>query len=281
MTRRAEDLWRTWTHRPRVRSVARLPARAPRPGMPRGRRGTNTNRLAHAAPRRRAQEQTHSPASTVRTQPAQGLARTLEVHHPTRGQTDQQPGRTGAPRPGDVRSAAVPMRLSSSRLHLRNRPRAGAASAPARSRRLSCSGTPVASAFIAMGASGSLADFRGSTGEGPPPTPRQALAHRGQQRCSRWGSTPLRHSPQATGEGDPRSCGHTRLTGPRNPRSTRYLAAQHRKKGWLLQEVVKWRDRDLNPGHHDFQSCALPAELSRPWPRDASGWIAFRDRRRA
>ena len=175
MTRRAEDLWRTWTHRPRVRSVARLPARAPRPGTPRGRRGTNTNRLAHAAPRRRAQEQTHSPASTVRTQPAQGLARTLEVHHPTRGQTDQQPGRTGAPRPGDVRSAAVPMRLSSSRLHLRNRPRAGAASAPARSRRLSCSGTPVASAFIAMGASGSLADFRGSTGEGPPPTPDRRL----------------------------------------------------------------------------------------------------------
>ena len=91
MTRRAEDLWRTWTHRPRVRSVARLPARAPRPGTPRGRRGTNTNRLAHAAPRRRAQEQTHSPASTVRTQPAQGLARALDVHHPTRGQTDQQP----------------------------------------------------------------------------------------------------------------------------------------------------------------------------------------------
>jgi hypothetical protein len=125
MTRRAEDLWRTWTHRPHVRSVARLPARAPRPGTPPGRRDTNTNRLAHAARRRRAQEQTHSPASTLRKQPAQGLARALDVHHPTRGQTDQ-PGRTRAPRPGDVRSTVVPMRLSSSRLRLRNRPQASA-----------------------------------------------------------------------------------------------------------------------------------------------------------
>src|SRR5256885_9868986 len=26
---------------------------------------------------------------------------------------------------------------------------------------------------------------------------------------------------------------------------------------------VRWRDPDSNRGHHDFQSCALPAELSR------------------
>src|SRR5437763_15410006 len=25
-----------------------------------------------------------------------------------------------------------------------------------------------------------------------------------------------------------------------------------------------WRDPDSNRGHHDFQSCALPTELSRP-----------------
>jgi hypothetical protein len=27
--------------------------------------------------------------------------------------------------------------------------------------------------------------------------------------------------------------------------------------------LAKWRDPDSNRGHHDFQSCALPAELSR------------------
>src|SRR5205807_9103055 len=26
----------------------------------------------------------------------------------------------------------------------------------------------------------------------------------------------------------------------------------------------EWRDPDSNRGHHDFQSCALPTELSRP-----------------
>jgi hypothetical protein len=50
----------------------------------------------------------------------------------------------------------------------------------------------------------------------------------------------------------------------KEPCLTGYLAVQHRKKGGGLQEVLEWRDRDLNPGHHDFQSCALPAELSRP-----------------
>ncbi len=30
-----------------------------------------------------------------------------------------------------------------------------------------------------------------------------------------------------------------------------------------LLEDGKWRDPGSNRGHHDFQSCALPAELSR------------------
>ena len=42
-----------------------------------------------------------------------------------------------------------------------------------------------------------------------------------------------------------------------------------------LQAFRRWRDPDSNRGHHDFQSCALPTELSR---RD--GWIRVaRDRR--
>ncbi len=31
-----------------------------------------------------------------------------------------------------------------------------------------------------------------------------------------------------------------------------------------LQDFKEWRDPDSNRGHHDFQSCALPTELSRP-----------------
>ncbi len=30
-----------------------------------------------------------------------------------------------------------------------------------------------------------------------------------------------------------------------------------------LQDFLRWRDPDSNRGHHDFQSCALPTELSR------------------
>src|SRR4051812_45921575 len=30
-----------------------------------------------------------------------------------------------------------------------------------------------------------------------------------------------------------------------------------------MQVKRKWRDPDSNRGHHDFQSCALPTELSR------------------
>ena len=35
--------------------------------------------------------------------------------------------------------------------------------------------------------------------------------------------------------------------------------------GWsdLAAPLLKWRDPDSNRGHHDFQSCALPTELSR------------------
>src|SRR5215213_3094430 len=32
---------------------------------------------------------------------------------------------------------------------------------------------------------------------------------------------------------------------------------------WVLQVISEWRDPDSNRGHHDFQSCALPTELSR------------------
>ena len=35
-----------------------------------------------------------------------------------------------------------------------------------------------------------------------------------------------------------------------------------------MQGVPRWRDPDSNRGHHDFQSCALPTELSR-----RNGWI--------
>src|SRR5512132_2980079 len=31
----------------------------------------------------------------------------------------------------------------------------------------------------------------------------------------------------------------------------------------FLQAFCRWRDPDSNRGHHDFQSCALPTELSR------------------
>ena len=37
-----------------------------------------------------------------------------------------------------------------------------------------------------------------------------------------------------------------------------------------MQAFRRWRDPDLNRGHHDFQSCALPTELSRRWASDAS-----------
>ena len=35
------------------------------------------------------------------------------------------------------------------------------------------------------------------------------------------------------------------------------------RKGARLQALLPWRDPDSNWGHHDFQSCALPTELSR------------------
>ena len=54
------------------------------------------------------------------------------------------------------------------------------------------------------------------------------------------------------------------------PEKTRVGAETHNAKALYLQLkqeniglVRKWRDRDSNPGHHDFQSCALPTELSR------------------
>ncbi len=35
------------------------------------------------------------------------------------------------------------------------------------------------------------------------------------------------------------------------------------EKERVLQALLPWRDPDSNWGHHDFQSCALPTELSR------------------
>ncbi len=39
--------------------------------------------------------------------------------------------------------------------------------------------------------------------------------------------------------------------------------AESRPRAKELILLCVWRDPDLNRGHHDFQSCALPAELSR------------------
>jgi hypothetical protein len=40
-----------------------------------------------------------------------------------------------------------------------------------------------------------------------------------------------------------------------------------------INVLREWRDPDSNRGHHDFQSCALPTELSR---QGAVLWLAYR-----
>src|SRR5436189_6251740 len=40
-------------------------------------------------------------------------------------------------------------------------------------------------------------------------------------------------------------------------------AAEGTKKALITRAFAEWRDPDSNRGHHDFQSCALPTELSR------------------
>ena len=80
---RAEDLRRARprAHRPRVRRLARLPARAPRPRPAPGRDRADPDRTTAAARRRQPEEQAHPLAPPVRQQPAQGLARALDLHH--------------------------------------------------------------------------------------------------------------------------------------------------------------------------------------------------------
>jgi hypothetical protein len=62
------------------------------------------------------------------------------------------------------------------------------------------------------------------------------------------------------------------LTRCGTPRPFRVLATATRRASHLRLEnqvamrvcgVLRWRDPDSNRGHHDFQSCALPTELSR------------------
>ena len=54
--------------------------------------------LRRAARRRQPEEQAHPLASSVREQPAQGLARALDVRHPHGRRADQQSRRARAPR---------------------------------------------------------------------------------------------------------------------------------------------------------------------------------------
>ena len=74
--RRAEDLRRTRprAHRPGVRRVAGLQARAPRPRPAQGRDRADPDPTTPAARRRQPEEQPHSLAPAVRQQPPQGLA---------------------------------------------------------------------------------------------------------------------------------------------------------------------------------------------------------------
>src|SRR6478672_6321126 len=50
----------------------------------------------------------------------------------------------------------------------------------------------------------------------------------------------------------------------------RAVQPDYRKTGEAGVSPKEWRDPDSNRGHHDFQSCALPTELSRPGAGDAS-----------
>jgi integrase len=64
--------------------------------------------------------------------------------------------------------------------------------------------------------------------------------------------------PANVDSGDEKATGGTNRTSTtnRNVSITTNQSAISRRK-------ARWRDRDSNPGHHDFQSCALPTELSR------------------
>ena len=87
LTRRVFCAWRAYQHE-----------HQPRPAQDRDR--ADPDRTTPAARRRLAQEQTHPLAPPVREQPAQGLARALDLRHRRGRRADQQPRRTRAPRPG-------------------------------------------------------------------------------------------------------------------------------------------------------------------------------------
>jgi transposase len=86
--------------RSRVRSVARLPARAPRPRPAPSRDRADPDRAAHAARGRLAEEGPQSLAPAVREQPAQGLVGALDVYHRRGDRADQQPSRAVSARTG-------------------------------------------------------------------------------------------------------------------------------------------------------------------------------------
>ena len=65
--------------------------------------------------------------------------------------------------------------------------------------------------------------------------------------------------------------GRRRPTSPLKPSGA---SVTRNRKCVDLPVLRRWRDPDLNRGHHDFQSCALPTELS----RRGRAMLASRDR---
>ena len=88
LTSRVFKAWRAYQHEHHNRDRLQARDRA------------DPNRAPATAPRRQPQEPPHPLAPAVRQQPAQGLARTLDLHHHRRGRADQQPRRTRAPGTG-------------------------------------------------------------------------------------------------------------------------------------------------------------------------------------
>ena len=99
------------SRRPSASTASSSPARCSPRGAP---TSTSTTTATGSRPRSRRsrpsyeqlledaspKKPTHPLAPAVRQQPAQGLARALDLHHHRRGRADQQPRRTRAPRTG-------------------------------------------------------------------------------------------------------------------------------------------------------------------------------------
>src|SRR4249919_2818606 len=82
-------------------------------------------------------------------------------------------------------------------------------------------------------------------------------------------STPSSGGPENVPKPPPNSS-NCPLIGPRlghESKNRRFHARSTKNKSaaesGALQGLLQWRDPDSNRGHHDFQSCALPTELSR------------------